>query len=98
MFFLHADSLPTPLFYNLITTSISKGFNCGSFRTQFDSSSFYCKMPFLLGLITFSFEVDQGIFVTKALWDEIGATKRKCLSWKTMIILLDCGNKDLTLT
>jgi hypothetical protein len=21
------------------------------------------------------------------------ATKRKCLSWKTMIILLDCGNK-----
>ena len=27
-FFLHADSLPTPLFYNLIATSLSKGFNC----------------------------------------------------------------------
>lgn len=78
-FFLHADSLPTPLFYDLIAASLTKGFNCGSFRTQFDSSSFLLKINAFFTRFNYLFfrGGDQGIFVTKELWNSIGTYKEE---------------------
>lgn len=78
-FFLHADSLPAPLFYDLIAASLAKGFNCGSFRTQFDSSSFLLKINAFFTRFNYLFfrGGDQGIFVTKELWNTIGTYKEE---------------------
>ena len=78
-FFLHADSSPVLSFYDEIATSIEKGYNCGSFRTTFDSSSFLLKINAYFTRFNYLFfrGGDQGVFVTKKLWDHIGAYKEE---------------------
>ena len=78
-FFLHADSSPVLTFYDEIASSIKNGFNCGSFRTTFDSPSFLLKINAYFTRFNYLFfrGGDQGVFVTKKLWDEVGAYKEE---------------------
>ena len=78
-FFLHADSAPTATFYDDISTSINAGYDCGSFRTQFDSSSTLLKINAYFTRFNYLFfrGGDQGVFVTKKLWSQIGGYKEE---------------------
>ena len=81
LFFVHADCLPTPDFFYLINKSIEKGFDSGSFRTKFNSRSFLLRINSFFTRFNFLFfrGGDQGIFVTKKLWDEIGGYNDRML-------------------
>lgn len=78
-FFVHADSLPNPKFFDAVEKALLAGFNCGSFRTQFDSQSFLLKINAFFTRFNYLFfrGGDQGIFVTKALWEKIGSYKEE---------------------
>lgn len=80
-FFLHADSVPTNTFFEAIQQAIGEGYGCGSFRTQFDSSSFLLKINAFFTRFNCLFfrGGDQGIFVSKNLWDAIGGYKEEML-------------------
>ncbi|MEC4004374.1 TIGR04283 family arsenosugar biosynthesis glycosyltransferase [Flavobacterium sp. SUN052] len=77
--FLHADSLPTPSFYDAIQNAIQNNFNCGSFRTKFDSKSALLKINSFFTRFNYLFfrGGDQGIFVTQDLWNKIGTFKEE---------------------
>ncbi|WP_026976469.1 TIGR04283 family arsenosugar biosynthesis glycosyltransferase [Flavobacterium tegetincola] len=74
-FFVHADSLPNPYFFELIKNAIAKNYDCGSFRTQFDSNRFLLKINAFFTRFNYLFfrGGDQGIFITKTLWNQIGS-------------------------
>jgi rSAM/selenodomain-associated transferase 2 len=78
-FFLHADSEPTADIFNVIGRAIDEGYDCGSFRTQFDSSNLLLKINAFFTRFNYLFfrGGDQGIFVTKKLWDHIGGYKEE---------------------
>lgn len=80
-FFIHADSLPHPLFVEAIKKALTEGFNCGSFRTQFDSDRFLLKINAFFTRFNYLFfrGGDQGIFVTKKLWNQTGGFKEEML-------------------
>ena len=71
---MHADCLPTPAFFDLIANALQEDFDCGSFRTQFDSSNFLLQVNSFFTRFNYLFfrGGDQGIFVTKKVWNEIG--------------------------
>ena len=77
--FLHADSLPTETFFDDIENSIQEHCNCGSFRTQFDSTNILLKINSFFTRFNYLFfrGGDQGIFVTKKLWEKVGAFKEE---------------------
>ena len=76
-FFVHADCLPTPNFYNLIEKALQENFDSGSFSTQFDSASVLLKINSFFTQFNYLFfrGGDQGIFVTKKVWSQIGPYK-----------------------
>lgn len=78
-FFLHADSVPTASLFDEISHAIDQGYDCGSFRTQFDSSSFLLKINAFFTRFNYLFfrGGDQGIFVTKKLWEHSGGYKEE---------------------
>jgi rSAM/selenodomain-associated transferase 2 len=80
-YFVHADSLPVATFYNDIKTTIQNGYNCGSFRFQFDSKKFLLKINSYFTRFNFLFcrGGDQTIFVTKDLFDKVGPFKEEML-------------------
>lgn len=80
-FFLHADSLPHLHFFDEILNSINSKYNCGSFRTEFDNQTFLLKINSFFTRFNYLFfrGGDQGIFVTKKLWDKIGGFKEEML-------------------
>ena len=77
--FLHADSLPTETLFDDIKNSIQEHCNCGSFRTQFDSTNILLKINSIFTRFNYLFfrGGDQGIFVTKKLWEKVGAFKEE---------------------
>lgn len=80
-FFVHADSLPNPDFFNEINKSLLEGHNCGSFRTKFDSPSLLLKINSFATRFNFLFfrGGDQGVFISKELWHQIGNYKEEML-------------------
>lgn len=78
-FFLHADSLPSTDCYISLQKAFAQGYNCGSFRTKFDSDSFLLKVNAFFTRFNYLFfrGGDQGIFVTKALWERVGSYKEQ---------------------
>ena len=80
-FFLHADSLPNENFFEDIQSAINNNFNCGSFRTKFDSSSLLLKINAFFTRFNYLFfrGGDQGIFVIKELWKSVGCYKEEML-------------------
>jgi len=76
-YFVHADTRPPESFATDIETAIAKGYNCGSYRFRFDNNkslrwinSFFTRFNFL-----FFRGGDQSIFVTRALWEQVGPYK-----------------------
>lgn len=80
-YFVHADSLPTKTFYNDIKNAIDKGYDCGSFRFQFDSDKFLLKINAFFTRFNYLFfrGGDQTIFVTRVLWETVGPYNDKML-------------------
>lgn len=76
-FFLHADCVPTTNFYDLINQTVLQGYNCGSFRTEFDCSNTLLKINAFFTRFNYLFfrGGDQGVFVTKQLWNTVGTYK-----------------------
>ncbi len=80
-YFVHADSRPPLSFYTDIKHAISKGFNCGCYRSQFDSKSLLLKVNafFTRFNVLFCRGGDQTIFVTKELFEQVGPYKNEML-------------------
>lgn len=80
-YFVHADSLPTKTFYNDIDEALKEGYNCGSFRFQFDSNKFMLKINAFFTRFNYLFfrGGDQTIFVTQSLWSQVGPYKDEML-------------------
>ncbi len=74
-FFVHADCLPPPTFFDLIKNVIQDNYDCGSFRTRFDSSNLLLRINSFFTQFNYLFfrGGDQGIFVTKKVWDQVGS-------------------------
>lgn len=79
LFFLHADCIPPEHFYKHIQKAIDAGSQAGSFRYRFD------KPGLLLRLQTWFIRFpgllfrggDQGLFITKKLFDTIGGYREE---------------------
>lgn len=78
-FFLHADSLPPANCYISLQKAFVQGYNCGSFRTKFDSDSFLLKINAFFTRFNYLFfrGGDQGIFIAKELWETVGPYKEQ---------------------
>lgn len=81
LYFIHADSKPPLTYFNDIENAISKGYNCGCYRSQFDSNNFMLKInAFFTRLnVLFCRGGDQTIFVTKELFEKVGPYKNEML-------------------
>jgi rSAM/selenodomain-associated transferase 2 len=80
-YFVHADSLPVASFYEDISTALQNGYNCGSFRFQFDSKKVLLKINSYFTRFNYLFcrGGDQTIFVTKDLLHQVGPFKEEML-------------------
>jgi rSAM/selenodomain-associated transferase 2 len=80
-YFVHADSLPVVSFYQDIKTAIQAGYDCGSFRFQFDSDKLMLKVNSYFTRFNFLFcrGGDQTIFATKELLQKVGPFKEEML-------------------
>lgn len=81
LYFVHADSRPPLSFYTDIEAALKKGYNCGCYRSQFDSKSLLLKVNafFTRFNVLFCRGGDQTIFVTKDLFESVGAYKNEML-------------------
>ncbi len=81
LYFIHADSRPPLTYFNDIENAIAKGYNCGCYRSQFDSNNFMLKInAFFTRLnVLFCRGGDQTIFVTRALFEKVGPYKNEML-------------------
>ena len=81
LYFVHADSRPPLTFYADIKLALDKGFNCGCYRSQFDSKRLLLKVNafFTRFNVLFCRGGDQTIFVTKELFEQVGAYKNDML-------------------
>ncbi len=80
-YFVHADSLPVPTFYDDIQEALASNFTCGSFRFKFDSNKFVLKINSFFTRFNYLFfrGGDQTIFITKSLWETTGPYKEEML-------------------
>ncbi len=74
LFFLHADSIPAKKFTKKIISSVNNNFQSGCFRLLFDYNHWFLKANawftrFDVNAIRFG---DQGLFVTKAVFEKCG--------------------------
>ena len=81
LYFIHADSRPPLTYFTDIEEAISRGYNCGCYRSQFDSNNFLLKInAFFTRLnVLFCRGGDQTIFVTRALFEKVGPYKNEML-------------------
>jgi rSAM/selenodomain-associated transferase 2 len=81
LYFVHADSLPPGTFQEDINNAIRDGFDCGSYRFQFNSNKFLLKVNAFFTRFNYLFlrGGDQSIFVTRKLFDEVGGFDDKLL-------------------
>jgi rSAM/selenodomain-associated transferase 2 len=81
LYFIHADSRPPLSYFNDIENAISKAYNCGCYRSKFDSNNFMLKInAFFTRLnVLFCRGGDQTIFVTRALFEKVGPYKNEML-------------------
>jgi rSAM/selenodomain-associated transferase 2 len=74
LFFLHADSVPFPGFPNDIINAVKNNYCSGCFRLLFDKAHWFLKANawftrFDINAVRFG---DQGLFVTKKVFDQCG--------------------------
>lgn len=88
LYFLHADSLPPQNFDSLIISEIKKQHLAGCFKMRFDSNHWWLA---LVGCATrFNWNIcrggDQSLFITKALFDEIGGFDQEYIIYEDQIL------------
>ncbi|QCR24706.1 TIGR04283 family arsenosugar biosynthesis glycosyltransferase [Pontibacter sp. SGAir0037] len=81
LYFLHADTYPSPDFYKLITESIGKGYKSGCFRLKFDDRHWFLRLNawftrFDVDAIRFG---DQSLFVERVAFSVAGGFDEKHL-------------------
>ena len=74
LFFLHVDSVPTPGFSNHINAAVNENYFAGCFRLLFDHPHWFLKTNawftrFDINAFRFG---DQGLFVTKKVFEQCG--------------------------
>lgn len=73
LYFVHADSFPPVNFVNDITDAVTNGFDCGRYKTKFNSSNWLLKIN--AWFTRFDWFIcnggDQTFFVTKKLFDQL---------------------------
>ena len=81
LYFVHADSRPPLTYFTDIENALAKGYNCGSYRSQFDSNNYLLKINafFTRFNVLFCRGGDQTIFVTKALFEKVGGYNNEML-------------------
>ncbi len=81
LYFIHADSRPPLSYFTDIENAVNKGFNCGCYRSKFDSNNFLLKInSFFTRLnVLFCRGGDQTIFVTRVLFEKVGPYKNEML-------------------
>lgn len=80
-YFIHADTRPPLTYFSDIENALSRGFNCGCYRSKFDSDNFMLKINafFTRFNVLFCRGGDQTIFVTKDLFERVGPYKNEML-------------------
>ncbi len=80
-YFVHADAKPPSTFLADIENAIQKKYNCGCYRSCFDSKQLLLKLNafFTRFDVLFCRGGDQTIFVTKQLFDEVGGFNNEML-------------------
>jgi rSAM/selenodomain-associated transferase 2 len=88
LYFLHADSYPPQNFDNLIISEIEKQQLAGCFKMRFDSNHWWLA---IVGWATrFNWKIcrggDQSLFITKALFNEIGGFDQRYTIYEDQIL------------
>ncbi len=88
LYFLHADSYPPKGFDNLIISEIEKQQLAGCFKMRFDSNHWWLA---IVGWATrFNWKIcrggDQSLFITKALFNEIGGFDQRYTIYEDQIL------------
>jgi len=88
LYFLHADSYPPQNFNNLIISEIEKQQLAGCFKMRFDSNHWWLA---IVGWATrFNWKIcrggDQSLFITKALFNEIGGFDQRYTIYEDQIL------------
>lgn len=89
LYFLHADCYPPKYFDQYITDAVAKGRLAGSFKMKFDYNHWWLKIA---GWFTqFNWKIcrggDQSLFVTTALFNEIGGYNEDYLIYEDNILI-----------
>ena len=88
LYFLHADSYPPKGFDTLIISEIEKQQLAGCFKMRFDSNHWWLA---IVGWATrFNWKIcrggDQSLFITKALFNEIGGFDQRYIIYEDQIL------------
>ncbi|HEY1054434.1 MAG TPA: glycosyl transferase, partial [Emticicia sp.] len=77
LYFVHADTFPPASFANDLLYYLNCNFNCGRYRTKFDSANLFLQInSFFTRFDWFvCYGGDQTFFITKTLFEEIGGFK-----------------------
>ena len=88
LYFLHADSVPPQNFDSLIISEIKKQHLAGCFKMRFDSSHWW--LALVSWATRFNWSIcrggDQSLFITKALFDEIGGFDQEYIIYEDQIL------------
>ena len=88
LYFLHADSLPPQNFDSLIISEIKKQHLAGCFKMRFDSSHWW--LALVSWVTRFNWSIcrggDQSLFITKALFDEIGGFDQEYIIYEDQML------------
>ncbi len=73
-YFVHADTTPCSTCLQHLRQAVNKGYDCGSFRTKFDSNHLLLRINAWCTRFNYLFfrGGDQSIFVTKKLFEQVG--------------------------
>lgn len=88
LYFLHADSLPPQNFDSLIISEIKKQHLAGCFKMRFDSNHWW--LALVSWATRFNWNIcrggDQSLFITKALFDEIGGFDQEYIIYEDQML------------
>lgn len=95
LYFLHADAFPPKNFDQLIIDEVAQGNKAGCFRMQFDSKHWWLKLA--SWFTQFNWRPcrggDQSLFITKALFQDIGGYNEDYIIYEDNILINELYRK-----
>lgn len=96
LYFLHADTFPPKGYDTLIKEVVNAGKSAGCFRMKFDSHHWWLR---LAGWFTrFNWKIcrggDQSLFITKSLFEKIGAYDENYLIYEDNVLIAELYNRN----